>query len=78
MSNIRKKTKENAEIINHLHEIYSNICKELKATINKQGMKRNIRMRTFKLWSLEGEIAPGKDFKNVYFTEWTVRTKESI
>lgn len=40
MSNIRKKTKENAEIINHLHEIYSNICKELKATINKQGMKK--------------------------------------
>ena len=35
MSNIRKKTKENAEIINHLHEIYSNICKELEATINK-------------------------------------------
>ena len=47
MSNIRKKTKENAEIINHLHEIYSNICKELEATIYKQGMKRNIRMRTF-------------------------------
>ena len=47
MSNIRKKTKENAEIINHLHEIYFNICKELEATINKQGMKRNIRMRTF-------------------------------
>ena len=42
-----EKTKENAEIINHLHEIYSNICKELEATIYKQGMKRNIRMRTF-------------------------------
>jgi hypothetical protein len=35
ISNIRKKIKENAGIINHLHEIYSNICKELEATINK-------------------------------------------
>lgn len=44
MSNIRKRIKENVEIINHLHEIYSNICKEFEATINKQGIKRNIRM----------------------------------
>ena len=53
MSNIRKKTKENVEIINHLHEIYSNICKEFEATINKQGIKRNIRTWAF-LFLIEG------------------------
>lgn len=39
-----RKPKKNVEIINHLHEIYSNICKEFEATTNKQGIKRNIRM----------------------------------
>lgn len=29
------KTKENADIVNHLHEMYWNICNELEAIISK-------------------------------------------
>lgn len=29
------KTKENEDFVNHLHEMYWNICNELEATISK-------------------------------------------
>lgn len=40
-------TKQNAEIVNHLHESYWNVCNELEVTISKQGRKRKIGVHFF-------------------------------